>query len=65
MKIVPIPDAHLKNLFGPAGDILEKLNSIESLLPVPIKEILVPGLKTMSTIETIAYENEPVHIFTS
>ena len=33
MKIVPIPDAHLKNLFGPAGDILEKLDNIESLLP--------------------------------
>ena len=33
MKILVIPDVHLKDLFDPAGTILEKLDRIESLLP--------------------------------
>ena len=33
MKMLVIPDAHLKDLFSPAADILEKMDYRESLLP--------------------------------
>ena len=33
MKVLVIPDVHLKDLCGPAADILEKINNRRFMLP--------------------------------